>query len=358
MQTSLHLVLARIIATSAKRRASDIHFTLGNRPIVRIDDTLTELSQEDMVTEDFIKNFLELTATDEERKELMEKKNTTFVSVFEDKVRMRVNAFFQKGNTAISIKLIPMKIPPLETLGVAKSLESLISLEYGLVIIAGPYNSGRTTTIAALIEEINKKRSKHIVMIQKPIEYVFTNKKSTIEQREVGKDALSFSEALRYSQEEDADIIVMDNTEEKEAVFLLLEFASGGRLVFFVMNALTAIEAIEKIIGSFPSPEQSRVCTLLARTLKCLFTQRLVARIGGGKIVAQEILFGNSAVQTVIEQGKVQQISTIMQTSRTEGMVTLDQSLADLVKTGEVSFEDALAQAIDKQNFKTMIHRG
>jgi len=355
MDTSLSLVIARIIATAAKRRASDIHLSIGNKPIVRLDDSLSELSQENIITKDFIAGLIEGMLDDFQRRVLEEKKNISFVYLFEDKIRMRINIFYQRGAPAVSMKLIPLQVPSIQDLGLSKAVLAFTDLEYGLVIISGPYGSGRTTTASAIIEEINKKRSKNIITIEKPIEYIFTNNKSNIEQREIGRDAVSFVEALKYSRQEDVDIMLIGDNDEEGIVPLILEFASSGRLVFYIMDALSSVQTIEKFLGKFGSADQARINTLFSRTLQGIYVQRLVPRVGGGKIAGEEILLANSAVQTVIASGKVQQLESIIQTSQAEGMISLDQSLARAVKNGEVSLEIAQEQAIDKQNLRTMV---
>lgn len=352
----MSLVIARIITTAAKRRASDIHLSMGNRPIVRVDDNLAELQEESIITKNFISGFLE-SIVDKYQKEVLEReKNISFVYLFQEKIRLRVNVFYQKGSPAISMKLIPLRVPTLEDLGTSKSVMSFVSAELGLVIITGPYGSGRTTTAAAIIEEINKTRSKNIITIERPIEYIFSNNKSNIEQREIGRDAVSFVDALKYSRQEDADILLVGDTDEPDVAPLVLEFASGGRLMLYIMDALTAVQTIEKFLGKFSHADPARIRSVFSRALQGIYVQRLVPRIGGGKILAEEILLGNAPARAIIEGGKIQQLENILQTSQAEGMMSLDQSLARLVKNGEVAFNEAEGFATDKQNFKTMVN--
>lgn len=355
METSLSLIIARIITNAAKRRASDIHLSAGNRPSIRIDENLVELEQENVITKDFIKKFIESIIDDFQRKVLEEKKNISFVYLFEDKIRLRVNIFFQKGSPAVSMKLIPLKIPTIEDLGLSKSVKAFLESDFGLVIIAGPYGSGRTTTASSFIEEINKKRSKNIVTLEMPIEFIFTNNKSNVEQREIGRDAVSFFDALKYTRQEDVDILLIGDNDEDSIAPLILEFASGGKLVFFIMDALTVTQAIDKFIGKFKEYEEMRARAVFAQCLVGIYAQRLVPRVGGGKVVAEEILIANQAIRNVITEGKIPQLENILQTSQSEGMMSLDQSLARLVKEGEVGLNEAQEHAVDKQNFRSMI---
>lgn len=356
METSLSLIIARIITTAAKRRASDIHLSLGNKPVIRIDDKIVELESESVIMRDFLKSFISGILDDFQKKTLENEKNISFVYLFQDKIRLRVNIFYQKGSPAISMKLIPLQIPSPEDLGLSKVVQNFIEAEYGLVIVSGPYGSGRTTTAVSLIEEINKRKNKNIITIERPIEYIFTNNKSNIEQREVGSDTLSFVDALKYSRQEDADVLLVGDNDEEGVEQPILEFASGGRLVFYIMEALSAIEAIEKFLGKFEEADETRIRSLFARSLQGVYVQRLVPRIGGGKILAEEILIATQAVKTVIEGGKIQQLENILQTSQAEGMVSLDQSLAKIVRSGDVSLDEAQEYAIDKQNFRTMVN--
>lgn len=354
MDTALKLVITRIITTAAKRRASDIHFVAGSRPILRIDDELMELKQEEIVTDVFLKKFIDDVADDLQKKTLQKEKSVSFVYVFEDKLRIRVNVYYQKDTFTMSLKLIPLRIPSVRDLGLPKAVAQLAEETRGLIIISGPYGSGKTTTAASLVDEINKTRSENILTIEKPIEYIFFNNKSVVEQREVGRDVNSFFDALRDCEQEDVDVILVGENEDEELIPDILDLALSGRLVFFLMRSITVIQVIEKIFASFPLEQQTRVREMLSSALRGIVVQRLLPRIGGGKAAAFEILLPTPAVISLLREGKFQQLKSVMQTSLDEGMTTLDQSLARLVRSGEVSYSHAVEEAIDKENFSSM----
>lgn len=354
MDTSLSLIITRIITTAAKRRASDIHFSIGSKPILRIDDKLVELSPEDIVTDDFLSKFIDNTVDDYHKKVLEDEKEVSFVYIFEDKVRIRMNVFYQKGTLAVSLKLISLRVPNMNDIGLPRASSQFVEAQHGLIVVSGPYGSGKTTSVAAMVDDINKKRSENIITIEKPIEYIFFNDKSIVEQREVGRDVKTFETALRYCFKEDADVLMIGENDEK-IIPLVLDMASSGRLVFSVFGFLTAVEAIEEIVSAYSGDFQKHGREILAKTLLGVIVQRLLPRVGGGKALAYEVLLNNPAVTTLILDGKIKQIESIIQNSQEEGMISLDQSLAKLVKSGEVLAKAAFDEAIDKQNFKTMI---
>lgn len=354
MDTSLALIITRIITTAAKRRVSDIHFSIGSRPILRIDDELEEMGQEEIVTDDFLMKFIENTIDDYHKKVLEEEREVSFVYIFEDKVRIRMNVFYQRGTLAVSLKLISLRVPSMKDIGLPDVSSNFVQAQHGLVVVSGPYGSGKTTTVAAMVDDINSARSENIITIEKPIEYIFFNDKSIIEQREVGRDAKTFEDALKYCFKEDVDVLMIGENDEK-IIPLMLDMASSGRLVFSVMGSLTAVEVIEEILSEYNGDKRVHGQEILAKALLGVIVQRLLPRVGGGKILAHEVLMNNQAVSSLILDGRIQQIESIIQNSQEEGMMSLDQSLSQLVKNGEVSSKAAFDEAIDKQNFKTMI---
>lgn len=221
--------------------------------------------------------------------------------------------------------------------------------------MAGPYGSGRTTTVASMIEEINGSRKENIITIEKPIEYLLANKKSLIEQQEVGPDTNSFADALKYTQQADVDVVAVGATPEPEVIPLVLEFSNAGRLALLIMDTTSVIQTIEEIFATFPLPERQRAQLLLSESLLAIIVQRLVPKVGGGLILAAEVLIANEPVRSLIAEGRIKQITTILQTSREEGMVSLDQSLTELVKSGEVLIDKAIEFATDPQSFRAMV---
>jgi len=354
MEASLNIVINRILGTAAKRKASNIHLTVGAYPALRIDDQLSELKDEEIITDSFIKKLAADWLDAEQKKELDQEKKIIFVKEIGKKFRLKVNFFFQKKFLSASFRLIPSRIPPLINLGLPKSVYGLVDKKSGLIIVAGPYGSGRTTTIASMLEEINKGRKENIITIEKPIEYLFVNKGCLIEQREVGQDTNSFVDALEYVQQADVDTVAVGLTPQLRVIPLVLEFASSGRLALLAMDTTSVIQTIEEVFASFAADKKQRAQLLLAEGLLAIIVQRLVPRVGGGLILAAEVLIATEAVRSLIREGRIKQITTILQSSREEGMLSLDQSLAELVKSGEVLIDQAIEYADDPQNFRAM----
>ncbi|MDX9892809.1 MAG: PilT/PilU family type 4a pilus ATPase [Patescibacteria group bacterium] len=354
MDSSLNVFLNKVLITAAKRKASTVHLTVNSYPALRVDEELVELNEESIVTDSLVNEIAKAWLTEEQKKILEDKKEIVVAKQMDKKFRMKVSFFFQKGFLSANIRLIPGNILPLINLGLPKSVYSLTDRKSGLIIVSGPYGSGRTTTVAAMLEEINQNRKENIVTIEKPIEYIFANKKSLVEQREVGRDTNSFTDALKYVQNADIDIISVGLTNELEAIPLVLEFASSGRLAFLTMNTNSVAQTIEEILALFPADEQDRARLLLAKALASIIVQRLVPRAGGGLAVATEVLIATEAVQSLISQNRVRQIETILQSSREEGMISLDQSLAQLVKSGEVLIDQAIEYANDPAGVRAM----
>ena len=352
MDSSQSAVLQKILVGAAKRRAASIHFAVNVYPMLRVDGQMVELRDEQLITPQFIEQFADSVLTPEQKKILTEQRELTTVVDLAGKFRLKVNLFYQKNSLAAAIRIIPIQIPLLINLGLPKSMYKLSELNDGLVIIAGPYGSGRSTTAASILEEINKTRKATIVTIEKPLEFLHTNKLSLIEQREVGRDVNSFADALRYCQEIDVDVISVGVNSETETLPLVVEFASSGRLVVQQMDTVSVLQTIEEIIAAF-GKETERAQTLLAAALQAIIVQRLVPRVGGGLALAAEVLIANGPVRSLIGEGRNKQLTTILQSSRAEGMSTLDQSLADLVRSGEVLLDHAVEYADDPNSLRT-----
>ncbi|MFA6255497.1 MAG: ATPase, T2SS/T4P/T4SS family [Patescibacteria group bacterium] len=353
MEASLTIILNRILTAAAKRRALNVHLAVGSYPVFRIDDDLVELTDEAVVTSDFIKKIADDWLDSEQQKKLKEEKEIIFVKEISKNFRVKVNFFFQKNLLSISLRLIPARIPPLVSLGLPKAIYSLTDKKSGLIIVTGPYGSGRTTTVASMVEEINNSRKENIITIEKPIEYIFVNNKSLIEQREVGTDVNSFSNALEYAQQADVDLIVVGATPDPGIIPLVLEFANSGRLAFLVMDTTSVVQTVEEIFASFSGDEKSRGQLLLSGSLLAIIAQRLVPKAGGGLVLAAEVLMATESVRSLIAENRIKQLTTVLQTSRAEGMLSLDQSLAELVKSGEVLIDKAIEYAADPENFRS-----
>lgn len=357
METALSLETAKILTSAAKKKASIIHLVVGNAPILRLDSGLVELADQKIVTREYVEEFVLSLLTDDQKEVLKKERALSLVYFFENKIRFKLNAFYQKNTLTASLKLIPLKVPTIAELDLPTVAKKWAELERGLVIIGGTFNSGRSTTVAALIEEINRTKSKNIVTIEKPIEYLFFNNRSIIEQREVGRDALSFTDALNYSRQEDVEVIVVGENNEPDAIFLALEMANAGKLVFLLIDTITTIQTIKKILAFVKPAQRELAKSYLVHSLAAIMCQRLLPKIGGGLVLAAEILVGSPSVLSLIRDDKSDQISSLLQASREEGMVSLDQSLAELVESGQVALEVALEEVIDKNNFRNATRR-
>lgn len=357
MQASEKIFLDKVLATGAEYKASDFHFTVGNPPILRVDGKLIPLTNEQILTMDFLKDFVASILDKDQQLVLEKEKEIVFAYTMGNKARFKISIFYQKGNLAVSLRLITSQIKSIKELGLPSIVEKFAELEKGLVIISGPFGSGRTGTLAALINTINRTRSEHIVTIEKPIEFLFTNNKSIIEQREVGKDTRSFTQALRTASHEDVDVIYVSEMETAEVAESVLNAAESSRLVLASMNTDSVLRTIEKMISFFPDERQEQARSQISSVIEGVVSQRLLPRVGGGRIAVAEVMIPNDPVRSVIREGAIYQINNILQTSREEGMISLDRSLGELVRTGEILIDDALANAVDKQNLKLMLRR-
>ncbi len=355
MDTQSKLSINHILDTAAEQKASDVHLSVGSPPILRIDDKLITLNDEPIINKDFMESFVEDTLDPDQKKILQEKKEIVLSHQFNKEARFRVNIFYQKGMLAAYLRYIGNRIVPLEKLGLPPTALQLCNAKQGLLIISGPFGSGKTTTTAAFIDYINRMDSKYVLTLEKPIEYIFANRKSVIEQREIGRDALSFEIALDTITQEDVDVLFLSELSSPEAIKEILKIANSERLVITNIEADTIIKTLEFFINSLPSDEQPQLRNQLAVCLTGIICQKLVPRVGGGQIAVAEIMTNSPAVQSHIKEGSLYQISNIIQTSRDEGMISLDWSLAELAKTNQILMEDALKHATDPQQLRYML---
>lgn len=344
-----------LLDTAISRGASDLHVTVGVSPTIRIDGKLFALTDQPVVTPETAQRLVASIMTPEQLERLGQRRELDF-SFGYGKTRFRTNCFYQKGNVGAALRLIPMSIKSMEELGVPPILERFTEPSQGFVIITGPTGHGKSTTLAALIENINGKRSEHIITIEDPIEYVFEHKKSIIEQREVGSDTNSFSRALRSALREDPNVVLVGEMRDLETIEAALTLAETGHLVFTTLHTNSAAQTADRIIDVFPPHQQQQVRMQLANVLLGVVSQRLLPKVQGGRVLATEIMIANSAVRNTIREGKTHQLPNIIQTSASEGMISLDKVLAELVSRGEISIDVALSWAIDPKAFKMMVY--
>jgi twitching motility protein PilT len=350
------ILFNRLLSETAKRQASDLHLSAGSIPVIRKDGHLITLEEEKIIEETVLEQIVTSFLTEAEQKTLAKKREITVVKVLGGHFRFKINIYFQKGLLAVSLRLVTPAVRDFNSLGLPPAVANFSRLSDGLVVIGGIYGSGKTTTIGALLELINQQQKKRMLTLENPIETIFANQQSIIEQREVGKDVPTLVSGLQYCRHEDIDIIAIADIRDElsEVLPLILKLAASGSLVFLEMHADSAARVIENIMDAFLPHKAAAARALLADVLRGIAVQRLVPKNGGGQALALEVLLGSPAVTSVIREGKFSQLETIIQTSGGEGMVSMTTSLSRLVASGQVSREDALAAAPNKEDFEIM----
>lgn len=355
MALGQQLTIEAMLTRVAEYKASDLHLTVGMPPVLRVDGKLITLTDEPVVTPEYMEGVLEQLINEEQRAALEKERGVLFTFDIGNKARFKVNIFYQRGYPSASLRYIPPEIKTIQELGLPLVVESFARFKKGLVVVSGSFGSGRTATLSALVNTINKERAEHVVTIEHPIEYLFVNNKSIIEQREVGHDAPSFQQALGNIYQEDVNVVVVSELDSTEVIEQSLKVAESGRLVLSSMSTESAVQTIEKIITSFSVSQQEQVRILLSEVLQGIVAQRLLPRIGGGSVVVAEVLTVTPAIRSVIRDGVIYQINTILQTSREDGMIAFDRALADRVKSGEITEDEAMKYASDRNTLKLML---
>ncbi len=322
-----------------EKGASDIHLSAGYYPVLRVDNKLLPLVDRPRLTPGYIEKLVHLLLTPEQKETFREQKELDFSYIFKDRAFIRANIFLQKGSVACAIRLIPSEIRSFNELGLPDSVQSFAHRHQGLVLVTGPTGSGKSTTIAAILEEINRTRAAHILTIEDPIEYVFRPRQCIINQREVGRDTKSFKEALRSALREDFDVILIGELRDSESMEAALTIAETGHLVFASVHAGSAATTADRIIDAFPPHYQNQVRTQLANVLLGVIAQRLLPKVHGGRIPATEVMVANTAIISSIKEGKTNQLKSIIETGKSEGMTTFEQSLTELLAQGKVTKE-------------------
>jgi twitching motility protein PilT len=351
------MLLDDILHTAVENHASDIHLEAGMPPILRIHKQLIPIQTEPL-TGETIKDMVYSMMKDKQKQEIEKNLECDFSYGVKGLARFRVNAYFQRGTMAVALRAIPFQIPSLDYLGVPHVAHKLIREERGLILVTGPTGHGKSTTLAAMVDEINTNYAKHIITIEDPIEYLFTNKQSLIAQREVGGDTMSFPNALRSALREDPDILLVGEMRDLETIATALTAAETGHLVFATLHTNSAAQSIDRIVDVFPPYQQAQIRTQLSAVLLAVFSQQLIPRSDEkGLVLASEVLITNPAVRNLIRDNKTFQIPSLMQTSEKEGMQTMEMALRNLVRNGDITEEQALSYAFDKNNLNSLLRR-
>ena len=347
--------LAELMILAAQQGASDLHLSVGKHPTVRIDGNLVPVSNEPILTPEMTAGLISALLTPEQEEKLIQEKEIDFAFSYEDKIRFRINVYFQRGYLSAALRLISTHIRTVEELNLPPILHEYAKYNQGFVLVVGPAGHGKTTTLAALIDEINHKRMDHIITIEDPIEYTFIQDRCLIDQREVGGDTLSFNRGLKSVLRQDPDVVMIGEMRDPESVSIALTAAETGHLVFSTLHTNSSSQTIDRIIDSFPSSQQNQVRSQLASTLLGIVYERLIPRISGGRIPACEIMFANAAVKNLIREAKTYQIDLVIETSTQEGMSSLNRALIDLVRKREISLETAETYSLNPSELRQLL---
>ncbi|GGK64005.1 type IV pilus twitching motility protein PilT [Amphritea balenae] len=342
--------ITELLSFTVQQGASDLHLTAGMPPVIRVDGEVRRIklpSLEHKQVHTLIYDIM----NDKQRKDYEERYETDFSFEVPKLARFRVNAFNQNRGAAAVFRTIPSKVLTMDDLGMGKVFQDLSEKPRGLVLVTGPTGSGKSTTLAAMVDYINETRNEHILTIEDPIEFVHNSKKCLINQREVHRDTLGFDEALRSALREDPDVILVGEMRDLETIRLALTAAETGHLVFGTLHTTSAAKTIDRIIDVFPAAEKSMVRSMLSESLQGVISQTLLKKPKGGRIAAHEIMVGTPAIRNLIREDKVAQMYSAIQTGSAFGMTTLDQTLTELLQKGLISREAAREKAMMPQNF-------
>jgi twitching motility protein PilT len=357
MIKNYELQLEELLELVGKHNASDLHLSVGRYPTLRIDGRLNNLTKYPILTGEATKGLINILLSDEQKEKLSKFKEIDFSYNFKEKARFRVNIFNQRGYLSAALRFFPSKIKTVKELNLPLIVERFASYSQGFFLVVGPSGHGKSTTLAALVDYINHNYTKHIITIEDPIENIFQQDKSIIDQREVGNDTQSFEKALRSVFRQDPDVIMVGEMRDLETISTALTAAETGHLVLATLHTNNAAQTIDRIIDSFPAESKNQVRTQLASTLLGVVSQRLIPRINGGRIPAVEVMMVNPAVRNLIREGKIYQIDLVIETGIEEGMITLNRSLADLVHKGEISLENAEIYSLNSSDLKMLLQK-
>jgi twitching motility protein PilT len=342
--------IAELLTFSVKNGASDLHLSAGLPPMIRVDGDMRKINVpalEHKAVHGLVYDIM----NDKQRKDYEEFLETDFSFEIPELARFRVNAFNHNRGAGAVFRTIPSDILTLDDLGTPASFKKIADNPRGLVLVTGPTGSGKSTTLAAMIDYLNDKNYAHILTIEDPIEFVHESKKCLVNQREVHRDTLGFNEALRSALREDPDIILVGEMRDLETIRLALTAAETGHLVFGTLHTTSAAKTIDRVIDVFPAAEKTMVRSMLSESLRAVIAQTLMKKIGGGRIAGWEIMIGTPAIRNLIREDKVAQMYSAIQTGQAAGMITLDQYLQDLLARGLISKQDARSKAVNKETF-------
>jgi len=349
--------LEGLLSITAQEGHSDLHLSVGRYPTVRMDGRLIPLTNKEMLTPQKVKELVNAFLTDKQREKFQNNKELDISYDFKGEARFRINVFYQRGFVSAAFRLISSKIRTLEELEIPSTVYGFTKPSQGFVLVVGPSGHGKSTTLAALIDRINHQKYEHIITIEDPIEYIYTQDRCIVNQREVHTDTDSFNNALRSIFREDADVVLVGEMRDPETISTAITAAETGHLVFATLHTNSAAQTIERMIDSFPAGQQNQIRTQLAGNLLGIVSQRLIPKIEGGRIPAIEIMIASAAVRNLIRENKTHQLDLVINTSADEGMVSMNSSLALLVKDKKISMESAELYSTNINDLKMMMQR-
>jgi len=337
---------------AAENKASDLHIVVGKPPIVRIDGQLMEIKNQEIITPEKAQELLYSITTEAQKEKLIKTRELDISYEIEGLSRFRVNMHWEKGNIGLVSRIVTSHIPSMEEIMMPESSYKLVRIKDGLIIVTGPTGSGKSTTLAAMLNLINLERNCHIVTLEDPIEFIYEPKKSIIKQRELGSDMLSFTSGLKHSLRQDPDVIMVGEMRDLETIAATMTLAETGHLVLATLHTINAAQTVDRIIDVFPPYQQDQIRVQLSMSLRGVISQRLLVKQKGGRIASREIMTNNSAISNLIRENKIAQIKSVIQTSAEIGMITMDQDIKRLYNEGTISQETAVSNMIDPRSLR------
>jgi twitching motility protein PilT len=337
--------------------ASDLHLTAGSPPIVRVDGKLQRLPNLDMLTSEQTKKLAYSMLNEKQKLKFEQTWELDFSFGIESMSRFRANMFMQRGNVAVALRQIPYKIRTFEELGLPKVIADFAKLPRGLVLVTGPTGSGKSTSLASVIDKINRERPVHIITVEDPIEYLHRHQMAVVNQREVYSDTTSFASALKHALREDPDVVLVGEMRDLETIESALSISETGHLAFATLHTNSCAESINRIVDAFPTNQQDQIRVTLSFCLQAVVSQTLIPRVGGGRVMAMEIMVATPAIRAIIREDKVHQLYSMIQSGQKYGMKTMNQSLADLYQAGKISLNDAMGYSHNTQELSEMLSR-
>lgn len=347
--------LHALIELTIAEKASDLHFSVDSHPLIRVTGALIPIIKKPLLTDADVNGFAKVLMRDDQYRRFAEYSEVDFSFENADGVRFRGNAYYQRGHTGIALRLIPNVIRTFEELNLPPILENFTQRSQGFFLCVGPVGQGKSTTLASMVNLINKNRSEHIVTIEDPIEYVYKEERALIDQREVGLDTKSFETALSSALRQDVDVILLGEMRNLETISAAVTAAETGHLVYSTLHTNDAAQTINRIVDSFPGSQQDQVRVQLASSLIAIFSQRLIPHINGGLVPAYELLINNAAVSNLIREKRIHEIPAVIETGLEQGMIDMNRSLARLVQNGDITVENAFTYAVNPKGLERLL---